>query len=198
VAQRMTSESLEAEAPAAGSLSSSLPSPVRGRLCSDTPKLLNRTLRASTVDLQNSRKWCRWLNPPTLLACAERFRILGIHFCAAPRWSVCMRNSKINPTALPIAQNRSKLKLFRSLCLLTFLTFFQLCRNHFLQVFASEYYVFCYFIELLEQSLKRFIVVLSLYTIFKRISLCITHLSDLSFVQKKFLARCLRQLKMIS
>ncbi len=37
-----------------------------------------------------------WFN---ILACAERFRILGIHFCAAPRWSVYRRNSEINPTA---------------------------------------------------------------------------------------------------
>ena len=94
--------------------------------------------------------------------------------------------------------NCSKLKLFRPLCLLTFLTFFQLCRNHFLQACASKYYVFCYFIELLRQSLKRFIVVLPLYIMFKRISLCITHLLDLNFDSKMLLERSSRSLKMIS
>ncbi len=133
-----------------------------------------------------------------LLAYAERFRILGIHFRSAPRWSVYRRNSEINPTAPPIAQNRSKLKLFRPLCLLTFLTFFQLCRDHFLQACAPKYYAFCYFIELLRQSLKRFIVALPLYTMFKRTSLCITHLLDLNFDPKALLERSSRPLKMAS
>ena len=93
--------------------------------------------------------------------------------------------------------NCLKLKLFISLCLLTFLMFFQLCQDHFLQVFASKYYVFCYFIELFEQLLKRFIVALSLYTIFKRISLCITHLLDLNFNSKMLLERFSKSLKMI-
>ncbi len=33
------------------------------------------------------------------LACAESSAFLGIHFRSAPRWSVCRRNSKINPIA---------------------------------------------------------------------------------------------------
>jgi len=98
----------------------------------------------------------------------------------------------------PPPPNCPKLKLFRSLCLLTFLTFFQLCRDHFLQAFASKYYAFCYFIELLRQSLKRFIVVLPLYIMFKRTSLCITHLLDLNFDSKALLERSSRSLKMIS
>ncbi len=46
------------------------------------------------------------------LAYAERFRILGIHFRSAPRWSVYRRNSEINPTAPPIARNWSYSDLF--------------------------------------------------------------------------------------
>ncbi len=37
----------------------------------------------------------------------------------------------------PPPPNCPKLKLFRPLCLLTFLTFFQLCRDHFLQAFSK-------------------------------------------------------------
>jgi len=98
----------------------------------------------------------------------------------------------------PPPPNCPKLKLFRPLCLLTFLTFFQLCRDHFLQAFAPKYYAFCYFNGLLGQSLKRFIVALPLYTIFKRTSLCITHLLDLNSDPKALLERSSRPLKMAS
>ena len=57
-----------------------------------------------------------------VLAYAESSAFLGIRFCAAPR-SLLYGGFEIQPHRPP---NCPKLKLFRPLCLLTFLTHFQL------------------------------------------------------------------------
>ncbi len=91
----------------------------------DTPRVMSPCFRAQPCQsrgfgwsLWSVNKIClrkrkeTWSRRVGLLAYAERFRILGIHFRSAPRWSVYMRNSKFNPIAPPIAQNWSYSDLF--------------------------------------------------------------------------------------
>ncbi len=91
-----------------------------------------------------------------LLAYAESSAILDIRFCVYP--TSLLYGEFENSTSSPL--NCPKLKLFRPLCLLTFLTHFQLWPAHYLQRFAPESYDFYYFIDNSSSSSKRFTAVL--------------------------------------
>ncbi len=87
-----------------------------------------------------------------VLACAESSAILDIHFCV---YLTFLLYEKFE-NSISSSFNCLKLKLFRSLCLLTFLMHFQLWLTHYLQWFTSESYDFYYFIDNLSSSLKKF------------------------------------------